>query len=303
MKLMSYLTTLLPTFSQDRVIEDWNANKTLLEDYVLPTYEAAADHFKTTKFKSTEAIRFDQQFHHLVRVANSHDNMIVASYKIFQQLKKHSEILEKRLENDFGTDIAKDALTYRQANLLQLHEMVGFTLNFAQLLLRFVYVAEAAKFEDSDMTLAESVQPADMDALRAGFMAYCQAMNVLGDPHTDFQVSLDSIPDAVVKAESIGAMQSTVGAKRMDPFKIGLLPPILSPIYHVRMLVAEYQSNRFHRAREEKELMQLHLAHLKRLAEGKPDAKLRQEIAYYESRVDKYSNEIADMEKKYAAHA
>jgi hypothetical protein len=303
MKLSVYLSTLLPLFTRDRMTEDWHTNAEILDNYVLPSYESAAEYFKATKLKSPDAKRYDDMFHHQCRVlVNHNENLVVGIYKCLLQLKKVIVLLEQRTETEFGSDVAKAALTYRQANLLQLQEATGFVLKYAQLLLRYVYVAEATQYKDSDVTLLESIKPADHDTLKAGFTSFTGALNILVDPKQDFGKGLDEIPDIVIKPEAMSGLQSTLGRK-LDPFHVGFLPPLFNPIYHVRMLVAEWQTNRFHKAQAEQALMQTHLLHLKKLESGKPDAKLRQEIQYYEDQVDKSSAKLADMEKTYAAAA
>lgn len=302
MKLVNFVQSLLPGWSRDRMTEDGNANQSLLEQYVLPSYEAAAEHFKTVKLKSPDAKKYDNLFHTQCRVVNHHDNMVVGIYKCLLQIKKTMGLLDGRTETDFGSDVAKAALTYRQANLLQLQELTGFVLTYATLFLRYVYVVESAQYKDADVQLAESIQPADLDQVKANFAGFVQALNVLADPKNDFSKGLDEIPDIVIKAEAMTGLQATLGRK-LDPFHLSLLPPFLSPIYHVRMLVAEWQTNRFHRGRAELSLMQTHLLHLKKLESGHPDAKLRQEITYYENQVNSASHKLADMEKSYAAAA
>lgn len=299
MKLAPFIASLLPTWSRDRQVEDWNTSVEVLEKYVLPSYEAAAEHFKTAKLKSKDAQRLDEMFHHNCRVVNHNDNLVVGIYKCLLNLKKAIPLLEQRTGTEFGSEIAKGAMTYRQANLLQLQEMVSFALSFSTLVLKYVYVAESAHYPDSDSNLAEQIMPDERDYLKANFNAFAQSLNILGNKDTDFSKNLDGIPDIVVKSENIGAMESSVGRNKLDPFRLGLLPPIFSPIYHIRLLVAEWQTNRFYKAKEEQQLMQVHLLHLKKLQEGKPDAKLRQEIQYYEDQVNKISRKTSEMEKAY----
>ena len=299
MKIANFLASLLPSWSRDRQVEDWNTSAEILEKYVLPSYEAAAEHFKTAKLKSKDAQKYDELFHHACRVVNHHDNLVVGIYKCLRNMKQAMPLLEQRTGTEFGTDIAKGAMTYRQANLLQLQEMVSFVLSFSTLVLKFVYVAESAHYPDSDGNLAEQILPNERDYLKTNFNAFAQALNILGNKDTDFGKNLDGIPDIVVKTESIGAMESSIGRTKLDPFRLALLPPIFSPIYHIRLLVAEWQTSRFYKAKEEQQLMQVHLLHLKKLQEGKSDAKLRQEITYYEDQVNKISRKVSEMEKAY----
>ena len=63
------------------------------------------------------------------------------------------------------------------------------------------------------------------------------------------------------------------------------------------MAVAEWQVNRYKAALEEKRALEYRLLALKE--EREPDARLQQEIAYTEGRLQKLNKKVIDMESDY----
>jgi ABC-type phosphate transport system auxiliary subunit len=72
----------------------------------------------------------------------------------------------------------------------------------------------------------------------------------------------------------------------------------LNPVYHVGMLVAEWQAARYKAAQEELRTLQLRKLNLEKKLEGKSDAKIEQQISYMQKRVDDLEYKIVKMEKK-----
>lgn len=295
MKIPSFLSSLLPTFSKDRIIEDANITRGEITEFTQRAYESAAEAFKNHKFKSEHVKPFTGAFDRHIK-GRGH-NFIVNISGGWKNVLANLDEAKKLIEATYNEDVGGAGITYLKANLLQFIEMAGFVSKYARQLLIYTYAAETAEYEDSGVVFNESIPPATRDWLKSNIQNFYVAYNIVTtDPH-EFQRKIKDVPDIVVKPEAGEALSAAVGDKKLDPFSMKLIPIWLNPIYHVRMFVAQWQTERYHQAKAELQVLQLHKLHLEQLRANKPDAKLKQQIEYTENQINKIASKIRDMEE------
>lgn len=294
MKIPNFLATLLPTFSKDRILEDINVTHGEITEFTQRAYAAAATDYKNHKFKSEHMKPFLGQFERHIK---GRGNFVVNIDAGLKTVLANLDETKKLVDATYNDDVGGAGITYMKANLLQFVELVAFVSRYARLLLIFTYAAETAEFKESGVEFSESIAPADRDWLKANMQNFSAAWNIVTVDPSDFKRKMNDIPDIVVKQEAADALSASIGDKKLDPFSMKLIPVWLNPIYHIRMFVAQWQSERYHRAKAELQLLQLHKLHLEKLRAGKPDANLKKQIEYTENQINKYSAKIRDMEE------
>jgi hypothetical protein len=295
MKIPLYLTSLLPTFGKERIIEDCNVVRGEITEFTHPAYAIAAPDFKSYKFKSDRMKGINASLERQLK-KSPHDNIVTAIEKGFKPMLANLDEVKKLVEATYGDDVGGAGITYLKANLLQFVELIGFVSKYARKLLIYIYAAETETYPDSGTVFTDSIVPAEIEWINANVVNFATAFNIVTIASADVKKSLSEVPDIVVKQESADAMNQTLGERKLDPFSMKLIPVWLNPIFHVRMFVAEWQTTRYHEAKAELQLLQLHKLHLEKLREGKPDAKLKQEIDYTENRINKLSYKLKEME-------
>lgn len=294
MKTQSYLASLLPSFAKDQVLEDIRLTRTELEDITLPAYEHALPLLKSYDYKSKALDADMAQFKRTVTASSG--GFVTVVNKALKTALENLDEVEAMVTKTYSEEIAGAGVTYLKANLLQLVETIGFVSKYARKYLVYIYVCETAEFEDGDTVVSESITKAEQEWLRANFLSFCTALNVVSTPRASFKKSIDDIPDIVVTNDNAHSLGATVGEHKIDPFQMRLIPVWLNPIYHIGMFVAEWQANRYKAAQEELKLLQLRKLNLERVSDGKPDARVQKEIKYMESRVQSLNYKIAKME-------
>jgi hypothetical protein len=84
----------------------------------------------------------------------------------------------------------------------------------------------------------------------------------------------------------------------MDPIGSHMVQGFeMNPIYHFRLMVAEWQANRYKSYKEKKKLLEVKLLNLKIAKDGKRDPKLDREVIYYESVVEDLEYRMSKMEE------
>ena len=299
MKITNYLASLLPSFKKERVTEDCRLTRTEIKEFVLPAYEHAIPLLKSWKFKSAEMQSLIGTFDRMVKGSGG-DNPIVTIHKGFKHILENLDHVEDMVEKTYNEEVAGGGFTYAKANLLQFVECVSFVSKFARKFLIYAYICETAEFEESNTKLAESLAKAEIEWINANFVSFCTAFSIAtGDP-SSVKRSLDDVPDIVVTSENAETLSSTIGEAKIDPFQMKLIPIWMNPIYHVGMMVAEWQASRYKATKEEAKLLQLRKLNLEKLSEGKPDAHVQKEIEYMENRIQGLNYKLAQMEEKNA---
>lgn len=296
MKIKAYLASLLPSFSKERVTEDCRIIRGEIKEYVIPATEQAAHFFKTHKFKSAELEPMLAQFKRMVK-GDGNDNPVTTISKSFKAILDNLDTVEERIEQVYSEEIAGGGFTYLKANLLQFVECIHFVSKFSLKFMNYVWICETAEYEEGGTAIAESLAPAEIEWLKTNFLTYCTAFNVVTGQPNSVKHAIADIPDIVVTNENADTLQQTQGRK-VDPFQMGLIPIWLNPVYHVGMLVAEYQASRYRAAKEKLKLLQLRRINMEKLVNGKPDATVQKQIKYMESRISDMEYEIAKMEGK-----
>lgn len=297
MKILNYLTSLLPSFGRDQVLEDCRITRAEIADGTLHVYADAQDAFKG-KFKNKDLQAKAAQFTRMTHLGSG--NFVAAVHKGLGQAVHNLNTVEDLIRKTYNEEVAGAGLTYLKANLLQFVEFASFASKYARKFLHYVYVVETSEYADSGSSLAESLTPAERDWIEANFLSFCTAMNVVCTPEAQLKKALSGIPDIVVTQDNAGSLAATVGEAKLDPLQMRLVPLWCNPIYHVRMAVAEWQAARYKAAHEEVKLLQLRKLNLERLAANKPDARLQKEIDYMEGRIQNLNFQLTEMERKNA---
>jgi hypothetical protein len=303
MKIAAFLKSLLPNFAKQTVLEDIRIDKIMLTTIVIPAYEDAMRVFGNRKFNNQSLQKDWDTFRRSVRGAGG-PNTIVAIEKSLKPMITTLALIENLVEKDYTDDIEGVGITYYKTAILQLLESIGFALDFATKYLNYVYVVEAAELEGDDAAVVEeigaSLAPAEVRFINERFADFCTVMDTLSKPTDKIKADFEEIPDITVTAAGDHAVQNTIGAAKLDPFRHGFVPIAMNPIYHVRMKVADYQHYRYERAKAEKDALELRKLRLERLQHGKADAALDKQIEYTQRRIEELSAQIRRVEEQYA---
>ena len=298
MKIWNFITSLLPSFKKDRIIEDTRLTRMEIREATLPAYHNAVELFKGWKFKSAELKDKNATFKRMTKLGNG--NIVENIESSFETILRNFDTIEEMVLQTFMEDVSGGGITYLKANLLQLVDMVGFVSKYARKFLIYVYVCETKEYPEDGSESATALMPIEIEWLNANFLSFCAALDILTGTPDSMKKNLDNIPDIRVTKDNAQTLNSSVGQGKIDPFNMGLVDRWFNPIYCVRLRVAEWQAERYKAAKEELQQCQLRCMNLKKLHEGKPDARLQQEIVYMESRVQGLNANIAKMEKEYA---
>lgn len=299
MSLKTFLSSLVPHFERNRIIEDIDSLATDIESNLIPSYSAANNLFRGRKFTSQAGKGLEAMF----RLRNPQERNMTHLHYIGLTLTNMLDtlkMLERLVPEIFARDVTKDSLTYKKAAVLQLLSVVRFFNDFAgRHLLRLLAAEDAVakgQVEDADML------PVDKKFFNENLETFLQSGHVVALKPEVIAQRLGQMQDLQIVVDKINTVVASLGQENVDPLKLGFMGPHAtnSPIYKVRTALANYQVACHNQNKETAKGLQLRLFSLKDALSGKNDPKLQQQIEYNTDRLQRLREEIANFEERYS---
>lgn len=296
MDLVQFASSLLPRFTRDRALEDARVTATELKTVSIAAYKEAELGLKKVDFKSSQVKEFEKTYKRIVKGGGS---MIESIRSILEDTAEVVSEVEKRLEKEFEKDITSAGISAKRAGVLQVLETCTFISGFSYTFLNHFYIYETALLnKDSQDYIRDNLSPVQIDYVNMKFHEFCGALAVIDKNGKNFNRLMDTIPDVDISGNNASALVATVGAQKLDPMGLSTVSAgILNPIYHIRLMVAEWQADRYKVAVETKKSLELRLLNLQMQSQGQFDAGMEKEINYIQGRINKLSKKINDMEE------
>lgn len=298
MSLKAFLSTMVPHFERNRILEDIDSLSVDLRDSLIPSYESAAKLFRGRKFASMAGKTTEAMFH--VRFPQERNNNHVAF--ICQNLINLQETLgqiEEVVGQLFDRDVTKDSLTYKKAAILQFLSVARFYNDYAgRHLLRLVAGEDAVHKQQPDDT---QLLPIEKKFFTENLENFLHASQVVALGSVQIMDRLTQMQDLQIVLDRINSVSATLGVENVDPLRLGFMGPnaTSSPIYKIRSAIANYQVANNNRNKELAKLLQLRLFALKDAYSEKSDPKLQKEIDYNQERLDRLNESVAEFEERY----
>lgn len=295
----NFLASMVPHFERNRIIEDIDSLATDMESNLIPAYDAAVRSFQGQRFKSNAGQTMEAMFHLRFPTERGATHLSFTRQTLLNTLET-LKMLERLVPEIFNRDVAKDAMTYKRAAVLQLLAVIRFYNEYAGRHLLRVLANETA-FEHSLEEDAELV-PIERVYYKENLEVFLQAGHVLALGPNEISTRLGNMQDLQVVTDNIRAVAATAGMENVDPFTLGFIGPnaTSSPIYKFRTMVAGYQVACHERNKELSKALQLRLFALKDARANKNDPKLEENIQASQHRLENLNRKIAEFEEQYA---
>lgn len=291
MFLSNFIKFLLPAFEKDRLISDLRVTRGELVE-LQGAYDVASKLLKNWKFQNEEVSDKVASFK---RIMSTGDNPIVWIDEHLNDVLKNLQQLEDIAVSVLGNSVSGNGLTYKQASVVKYSDAMFLVAKYARKFLNWVYVMETSHFGSSKQ-ITDSISKYELKWLDETLVDFCNALKSTSSDPAKVAVGFTEIPEIQVSASDPESLRATVGETKLDPLKLGFIASKANPIYYIRMLVAEFQVRRYKEMKEELSLLQLRRMNLEKRKAGKQDANLERQIEYVESRAQKLSYEISEME-------
>lgn len=297
MKIIAFIKALLPRLNKEQILEDLRITQAELEQIVNPNYFQAQTFFKSSKFASKTNKELSEGFYRNfdLQGTSKQGSFIGEIARRTPFLQENLTYIAEMIENILERDVINEGLSAKKAILIRAAEHMSFITRYSVDLLNYVYINETmatgADANDNDLS------PGQITHINKNLATFASLLSDYGIPNKDFSKLIGKIPEVNVNSKTANTLIGVYKEKDIDPFTSGYVAGFTgNPIYHIRLQIAEWQSNRYKANKDKKKVLELRLLHLKLVLEKKHDPKIENEINYIQSRVDKIEHYLRDVE-------
>lgn len=298
MKIFDFVKALLPHIDKSKIVEDLRVTIAELENIDIRAFQTASDHFKTNKLKSAINKDLSEVFYRNFDLlhGSKQSSFVSEISNRLPYIKENADYILDQVEELMERDIINEGLTAKKAILVRAAESLSFISRYSIDLLNYVYINEAIEVS-SEVEEAVRLSPGAIKVIQKDITKFARLLSNYGIPNKDLSKIILAVPDVIVNSKSAASIAGIYKETDLDPFASNYVAGFTgSPIYHVRLLVAEWQASRYKANKDKKKMLELRLLHLKLLQDKKNDPKLEQELTYLQSRIDKISRYLIEVE-------
>ena len=296
-RLLSYIRSLNPHISKEDVLKEIRSAREELDEFTIPSYEAALELVARREFKSKPIKDFERRFQAEIH-SRKRGNFVEVTNAILKQTQKNLEKLEKIVDKSYNENIATNALSYSRAQVLRLSESANFLSRYARAILIYTLLKET-KFARDDKSLSYDFTPAHARWIEANQENFFIVLRAFNRDERELESMIEEIPDIEVNETNAEAVASQVGQRRLDPFSVSHLNArTLNPIYYIRLPITEFRVARYEAAKEERRMLEYQIRDMRKALEDEHDPKLEQALEYQIDRLEKLNAKIARFEEE-----
>lgn len=298
MNILLYLKALFPMLEKNKILEDLDITNNELEKNILPSYSDAADYFRLNKITSADTKDLINIFYRNFDLKRStkQSNIISELNNRIKNLIQNTNFIKEQIEITLEKNIINDGLSAKKVSLIRSAEYMSFLTKYLGDFLNYVYVNEAIA-KDSIIKESMELSPASIKYVNQNLLRFARIFSDYSIDPDDYKKLYAKIPEISLSSKTENSINGLYTEKEIDPYSSGLVSHFsYNPIYHIRMVIAEWQTNRYNANKEKKKILELRLLYLKMKKDDKNDAALEKEINYLQGRIDNLERKMRDVE-------
>lgn len=297
MKLTQFMATLMPSFTKDTVLEEFEDVQKQINQINLPLFERAMKELSRHEFSSELADRMKESLQDGLKLKPA-KNFLGYFLELTKTMQEQLPVIEKLIEEHFELDVSAHAMTLHRINLLQYVPIMNFVCRYMRAFTNYSISLEINHLSDSPEPVFDLI-PADRDWLARHRTTFIDSLGIVKRRSDNLEKVFAELPDMAIDPANAKIVEQTQGGMA-DPLGMGFIPLTINPIFHVRKMIMNIQVERYHLAKAEYDVLQRKVYNLKLINEGRNDAKIQREIRYTEEqRLRPLNQKIQKWEQDY----
>lgn len=290
--LLSQLRNMLPrTLDKKKMLEQIDKVDSSISEHVLPNYRIAGELRALRAPKDKTAKELVAQIDKIRGVKGNFAEKVHFCMTNAQAILGFVSTYSDKI---FANNEATMGMSYSKITIVRVLQAADFASTYARHLLNYVVFLESQKDAPT-----EAPSKAMVKFLDDKILDFTSALVIMSTDVKDFEKHLKSLPDAVVNEKTESAFGATMGFAKLDPFGLRNFSVSWNPFYHIGMMRAQYQEEKYREAKEEAQLLQLRLQQLESLTDGQQDASVQKEIDILQDKVTTLQFKIHTLEDEY----
>lgn len=299
MKFNLFRKKLPDIVERERLLEELrNAEGHLLET-TLPAYESVESLMKGWTAKNSTVKEVDQIILRDIEKTTRSSNLFVIIHAgLDKNVRENIQYLENYIIKHLNDKVLADGMTFVTANIIQLIEMISFTIHYARRYLDFMMTMESIEYDNQGLGTKDTISKAEIEWIKQNAHNFAIAFNSATRERSNTDKMLEKIPQISIVDDNEDLLAKTVGINKLDPFNMRFLPLAIHPFYIWGMFWAEIEAERRKAAIEELKRIQARKLHLENLKSGTNDPRIEKEIIGITNRIQTLNSRIQKIEAK-----
>lgn len=235
-----------------------------------------------------QARQVDLNKHYLI------DNLIIVNAGFTQKL----DLLIRHVTKEFSDKLTQEALTFKQAEILKLHDYFSFGVDYLNKLVTGFLDDYTSIVKNGDKN---TLLPGERKWLETQMGLFAQIAEIGIMKNTEFEKLLNSSSDVIISEviDPEGNLD-TIATQGIETAPIsGFMPVIGTAIYALGKWGVEREHKKYESNKARKKLTELHIEKLRQQQSGEnPDPAIQKQIEYYTKLVQDLEASIYKYEEK-----
>lgn len=304
MKLKEILLRLRSMFNKSDVSDEIEANIDMLNNIVMPNTVLCASKFKDGVWASVEADEFDKFISKNIKLSGRYNTFFDVFVKILDDTKVKLLITRDILTNSDTDEIAREAISARDFNILRIVEVSRFVIDYIRKTNYLMVTAEDAAVASGDKGLVKTgygtANDYVVEHLTKTIGVFLETSKLMLMSEKEFASNWNKIAEVQLSPTTVDAIAVVNGDAKIDPFgtknfSVNYLPTLIFGEF-----AATNTLKRYDEAVAERMAVEHLIRRIERKKAEQPDnASLDTQIEYHRGRIDKLSAEIERIEDRY----
>ena len=280
-------------FKKDTLIDDLTITIDELNKIIL-AYVEAEKVFKNNKFKSEIAVSLSTDYFRGIDT-RSRGSFITDIRERLENVLLNVISVEKLASDLLEVDIVKDGLTAKKTNYIQVASYAFFIAKYSLELLNYIYILETKTNEEE---IPGDLLNYKKEYIVKNMYEFSRLISTLSQPNDKFLEYINSVPDVVINETTHSALNGVYGDGKLNMFSYQVKSGFTgNPIYTIRLLVAEWEANRYKKTKDTLQLLQLRKLNYEFSLENNPSPHLEKQIEVISERIEGLENTLRRMEE------
>lgn len=298
--MLEFIKKLLPRIQKVDILEDIRITKSEIDKILTPSYNQAAIYFKTNKPKSKEYEYLANIFFTNInaKLTKRAINIVSQINEALPNISKNISYLESVIEEQMEKDVIRDAISARKSLLIKNVSELAMISRFAIDLLDYIYIKET----DNKFSESNEITPEKENIIRNQIGVFARLIVQYSLKPEDYKEIVNSFVDIILNGKNnLISKKVYENTSRDNPF-FTVTPEAVSyftysPIYHIRLYIANWQVTRYKANEDKKRMLELRLLNLQSNSDNSSDPKIEKEIEYLQNRIERLESELRKMEE------
>lgn len=297
--LAGFVKALIPSFQRSDVLTDMEISLKHIPT-ILDVYSGLETTLKATKFKAPKNVKIIENFYRELKEETApikvSKNIATDHLNIYKNIKENGEWIYKEIEDAVNDVVVSAALSSYKAVLLRSIAHYYFITRYTLNLINFMYAAEVDNIES--MENSYKLNKKQEEYINKNMWIYARLLSTYGVEKGKFEKAIESIEDIMLPKDTVDEVLEMYGDRQVDI--LYNLPKnfVGSPIYSMRLIFAQWETDRYKDLKDKKKMLELRLLHYKMMSEtGMSDVDVEKEISYLQESITDLDYKISKMEE------